>query len=144
MLFDVRRLMVSRFEGITTGLAGCISLILPWCPSVNHVWKQTGRRVVLDPKVEAFRRKVAFKIKTLRVKNIIPSETIRSDCIVMTEFMPPDKRRRDLDNYNKSLWDALTHAGVWKDDSQVKLMLSYFGEQVKGGAVRVLIQPLEV
>ncbi|OYI50170.1 hypothetical protein CI694_13755, partial [Escherichia coli] len=24
-------------------------------------------------------------------------------------------RIRDLDNYNKALFDALTHAGVWED-----------------------------
>jgi hypothetical protein len=25
---------------------------------------------------------------------------------------PPDNRRRDIDNYTKGLFDALTHAGV--------------------------------
>lgn len=64
--------------------------------------------------------------------------------MVMLEYLPPDRRRRDIDNGCKAVFDALTHAGVWKDDSQVKLMLSFFGEQVKGGAVKVLIQPLEV
>ncbi|MCV5079210.1 RusA family crossover junction endodeoxyribonuclease, partial [Escherichia coli] len=38
-------------------------------------------------------------------------------------LFPPDNRIRDLDNYNKALFDALTHAGVWEDDSQVKRML---------------------
>ena len=31
----------------------------------------------------------------------------------------PDRRRRDLDNLLKGLLDALTHAGLWLDDSQV-------------------------
>ncbi|HAH9643406.1 TPA: RusA family crossover junction endodeoxyribonuclease [Escherichia coli] len=36
-------------------------------------------------------------------------------------------RIRDLDNYNKALFDALTHAGVWEDDRQVKRMLVEWG-----------------
>lgn len=31
----------------------------------------------------------------------------------------PTARRCDIDNFTKGLWDALTDAGVWEDDSQV-------------------------
>jgi crossover junction endodeoxyribonuclease RusA len=38
---------------------------------------------------------------------------------------PPDRRKRDLDNVLKSLLDALMHAGVYSDDSQIdKLTIS--------------------
>jgi Holliday junction resolvase RusA-like endonuclease len=33
------------------------------------------------------------------------------------DAIPP----RDLDNLNKAVWDALTDAGIWKDDKQVCL-----------------------
>ena len=144
MLFDARQSMASSFAAITKGLAGSFAITLPWCPSVNHTWRLAGRRAILDPKVELFRRKVAGKVNFLRAKRCIPSRPIECDCMVMLEYLPPDRRRRDIDNGCKAVFDSLTHAGVWKDDSQVKLMLSYFGERVKGGAVRVLIQPLEV
>ena len=49
-----------------------------------------------------------------------------------------------FDNGSKALLDAITHAGIWEDDSQVELMLTYFGKPCRGGACRVLIQPLEV
>jgi Holliday junction resolvase RusA-like endonuclease len=42
---------------------------------------------------------------------------------------PPDARRRDIDNYNKALFDALTHAGIWEDDSQVQRMLVEWGRK---------------
>ena len=144
MLLDVRKAVVSHFVGITNGLAGCISLTLPWCPSVNHTWRLACRRAILDPKVETFRRKVIGKVNFLRAKRCIPSKPLDCDCMVLLEYLPPDRRRRDIDNGCKAVFDSLTHAGVWRDDSQVKLMLSYFGERVKGGAVNVLIQPLEV
>ena len=144
LLFDVRQSMALSFAAITKGLAGAMSITLPWSPSVNHTWRQAGGRLFLDKRVEAFRKKVAGRVNFLRAKKAIPSRAIESDCIVMLEYMPPDRRRRDIDNGVKAVFDALTHADVWKDDSQVKMLLSFFGRTVKGGAVNVLIQPLEV
>jgi len=46
----------------------------------------------------------------------------------------PDRRRRDLDNYMKSLQDALTHAGLWDDDSLINHLDVYRGEVIKGGS----------
>lgn len=54
---------------------------------------------------------------------------------------PPDKRNRDLDNYQKALFDSLTHAGVWVDDMQIKRFTVEWGEQVKQGKTEVIIQP---
>ncbi|WP_134871266.1 RusA family crossover junction endodeoxyribonuclease, partial [Cronobacter sakazakii] len=56
---------------------------------------------------------------------------------------PPDARRRDIDNYNKALFDALTHAGVWEDDSQVKRMLVEWGPVIKKGRVEITISKFE-
>jgi len=39
------------------------------------------------------------------------------------DAFPPDRRRRDLDNLLKSVLDALEHAGVYADDSQVDLLV---------------------
>ena len=43
----------------------------------------------------------------------------------------PDKRRRDLDNYCKCIFDAFTKAGVWNDDSQIDLLVVSRGFIVK-------------
>lgn len=37
---------------------------------------------------------------------------------------PPDRRRRDLDNLQKPLLDALEYAGVYEDDSQIDRLVS--------------------
>ena len=39
--------------------------------------------------------------------------------VVRVEVYPPDRRRRDLDNLQKSLWDALQHGGAYLDDNQI-------------------------
>lgn len=44
-----------------------------------------------------------------------------------------------IDNYNKALFDALTHAGIWEDDSQVHRMLVEWGPKVHGGRVEISI-----
>ena len=36
------------------------------------------------------------------------------------EFYPPDARKRDLDNVLKCMIDSLVHAGLMRDDSQIK------------------------
>ncbi|EFJ1904474.1 phage N-6-adenine-methyltransferase [Escherichia coli] len=53
------------------------------------------------------------------------------------------ERLRDLDNYNKALFDALTHAGVWVDDSQVKRMLVEWGPVIPEGKVEITISKYE-
>jgi len=55
---------------------------------------------------------------------------------------PPDRRKRDLDNIPKSILDALTHANVWGDDSQVDDLRITRGHVVKQGAVAITITPM--
>ncbi|EOK7880323.1 RusA family crossover junction endodeoxyribonuclease, partial [Escherichia coli] len=47
------------------------------------------------------------------------------------------------DNYNKALFDALTHAGVWEDDSLVKRMLVEWGPVIPEGKVEITISKYE-
>ena len=71
--------------------------------------------------------------------NITP---ISGDVRVFIDLWPPDKRKRDIDNVIKPLFDALTAARVWNDDSQivemtVKKRTTNCGH--KGGAVLITI-----
>lgn len=65
------------------------------------------------------------------------------DVEVNITLYPPDRRRRDLDNYNKALFDALTNARVWVDDRQVQRMLVEWGPKVPGGKVEITISRFE-
>jgi len=39
--------------------------------------------------------------------------------LVRVELHQPDLRTRDSDNFSKAMYDALTKAGFWRDDSLV-------------------------
>jgi len=58
------------------------------------------------------------------------------------DAFPPDRRRRDLDNIAKPVLDALEHAGVYLDDSQIDLLLTQRREIVRGGKLNVRVNEL--
>jgi Holliday junction resolvase RusA-like endonuclease len=51
---------------------------------------------------------------------------------------PPDNRKRDLDNILKALFDALQHAGVIEDDSQIRKLMVSFDRGFEPGVIVVL------
>jgi crossover junction endodeoxyribonuclease RusA len=55
---------------------------------------------------------------------------------------PRDKRKQDIDNRIKALWDALTDAGVFDDDEQIDVLIVQRGEIRKGGGCLVLIDEI--
>ena len=96
------------------------TLKLPFPPSVNHVWRRKKNGgMYLVQKAALYRADVYSRIVALRAKGLVPKKPISGPVGIRTALCPPDRRKRDLDNYAKALYDALTHARVWNDDSQV-------------------------
>ncbi len=55
---------------------------------------------------------------------------------------PRDRRKQDIDNRIKALWDALTDAGVFDDDEQIDILIVQRGEIRKGGGCLVMIDEI--
>lgn len=91
--------------------------ILPFPPSLNSYYRCHQGRVIISVRGRTYRKEVQSIIKYLQ-----PIDTpIKGIVHVTTYLYCPDRRIRDADNFDgKAPMDALTHSGVWDDDSQVK------------------------
>jgi crossover junction endodeoxyribonuclease RusA len=90
-----------------------LELELPYPPSVNHYFRMVGRRVLISREGRAFRQRVCSTLAALGIR------PLPGRLAVQVEVYPPDDRRRDIDNVQKALFDALQHGGAYHDDSQI-------------------------
>ena len=92
------------------------SVSLPYPPTVNTYWMRCRHGMTLSPKAREYRDVAAGELRDLRESERISKPVgVR---VHLTAFMP-DARTRDIDNILKPLFDAMTHAGAWDDDSQI-------------------------
>lgn len=113
-------------------------IYLPWPPTVNSYYSAGhGKARYISAKGRIFRDQVVQS-----VSEQAPGITHAGRLYVEVVLHPPDKRTRDLDNYMKALLDALTHAGLWVDDSQIDQLSILRGRIApKEGLTRVEIAP---
>ena len=106
-------------KGSTARVPGTVDrlrIVLPWPPTVNHSTGPTsngGRYLTAEPR--AFRHEVNLRV----IAAGCPAFSDEARLSLDITLVPPDRRRRDCDNYAKSLQDALQICGVYKDDSQI-------------------------
>lgn len=134
-----------------------ISLTLPLPPSMNSYWrsattkpKQFGRgmrlaqkamspiTVYISEKGQQFRTEVIAEVLQARANKKLTGR-LQVDLVIH----PADRRVQDIDNRIKATLDALTHAGVYADDSQIDRLIVCRGEIIKGGQCQVLITELQ-
>lgn len=116
-----------------------IELTLPWPPSVNRYWRSVvvkrRVRVLISSEGRQYRKRVLDEM-VYRPKLYGPAVRL-AVCIMAC---PPDRRRRDLDNALKAPLDAMMHAGLYADDSQIDSLTIERGPVVRGGELRVSVQ----
>lgn len=110
-----------------------IYLELPYPPSVNHYWGQSGNRRFIGKKG------VAFRAAVLNAATEADANPLEGRLSVHIELFPPDRRKRDLDNVLKSLLDACEHAGCYENDSQIDEIHIVRKEVIKDGACIIAI-----
>lgn len=119
-----------------------IVLNLPYPPSVNHLYARQAGRTYLKPAAKAFRAAVA-NVVTLAAGFAKPQWFAQGALACRVVLNAAPSKPADCDNAGKVLLDALTKAGAWTDDSQVKLLIFQVGEPVKDGRCTVSIEYLE-
>lgn len=107
---------------------------LPYPPSINHYWRRVGAKTLISREGRRFRQRVVAILASRRVQPLTGS------LAVDVEVFPPDNRRRDIDNVQKALLDALQHGGAYEDDSQIVRLAISKGPPVEGGQSLVRIR----
>jgi Holliday junction resolvase RusA-like endonuclease len=111
-----------------------IKLTLPFATSANHSHHYGSGRKFLSKKTKDFRQQVQDIVVDAKAK-IHGTPRLA----IFYAVYPPDKRRRDLGNYEKQTTDALMAAGVFEDDSQIDFIWMVRKEVVKGGMIKAVI-----
>ncbi len=144
-----------------------VTLELPWPPSINsyfmeyamppaaakvmerirawgatdlHVWLRQNTRTMkrVGDKGHEYRAAVQEYVLVNRL-----NKGFREPLLMHMDFYAPDRRQRDLDNHYKPLIDALEHACVFLDDSQIKGHRTMMQQEIiKGGKVVVRLEEL--
>lgn len=114
-----------------------IEIEFPFPVSINAYYRRVGQRTLISFRGRAFREKVCSIIANSG------HEKLEGPLEVHLEIYPPDKRKRDVDNYQKSLLDAMEHGGLYKNDNQIIKLETTKCEPVAGGGVIVRIWEID-
>ncbi len=110
-----------------------ITLRLPLAPTINHYYGQHGVRKYIKKAGLEYRKAVAEIVAQAGHK------TLEGRICIYISVYPANRIRNDLDNRLKATNDALTHAGIWIDDSQIDELHIVRREVIKGGQMDVVI-----
>lgn len=122
---------------MTTFHSNCDQIILrlPFLPtSTNRAWRTFRGKWVLSQEYAKFKKRVAAEVLRL------PPDQQRITwpfCRVTVYLFPATTRKIDVDNRNKTLFDALTFCRFWPDDDCVTATHNIRCRPVKGGATVV-------
>lgn len=93
---------------------------LPYPPSVNHYYGRHGKNTFIKPSGVAYRQLIWGTLYGCITQGLKwDRKPLDGDLMVEIIIYPPDKRKRDIDNIKKALFDALQHAGLYHDDNQI-------------------------
>lgn len=88
---------------------------IPWPPSLNTYYVSIHGRKVLSKKGRLYKEKVSQLVAQAGV-----DYGISTAVEVEIKLAPPRNGVWDGDNYTKAIFDSLTRAGIWEDDSLVE------------------------
>src|SRR6516164_4193510 len=111
-------------------------VVLPYPPSINHYWRRVGPRTLISREGRRFRERVLAILAARRIEPLVGPLAVEVD------IHPPDNRRRDIDNVQKALLDALQHGGAYEDDSQIVRLTIEKRQSVENGTTIVRIRNL--
>ena len=111
-------------------------LEFPFPPSVNHYLGRFGNRTYKTAKAKAYNKTVYDLVKASHA-----DKGFNTPLCVYYFYWFPDKRKRDIANYEKVLTDSMVTAGVMTDDHLIHKLIQEKKGYCKDGKVVVIIYP---
>ncbi|HAR39359.1 MAG TPA: hypothetical protein DCS09_12725 [Porphyromonadaceae bacterium] len=113
-----------------------VAIELPFPPTINHYYRRNGAATFISEEGQMYRETVFGLLAEAGV------QTFRGKVSLTLDLHPPDRRIRDIDNYQKPLLDALEKGRAYNNDNQVKRLLTIMHEPDGRGRVLVAISKL--
>ena len=119
-----------------------LELELTYPPTINHYYKpgnaKHGLTVHIGKAGMAYRAEV-YRYRLEHLNGLCP---LKGRLSFEAEIWLPDRRKRDMDNVLKCLWDSLEYAKVIEDDEQFDCMVMYKRGVESPGKVNVTIREI--
>jgi crossover junction endodeoxyribonuclease RusA len=120
-------------------------LVLPFPPSGNTYYRsiRMGQscRVLISKRGREYKQTVSDMIEAIDDPPFPPFPNTSRLGISIT-LHAPTRRKYDIDNFTKALFDALESAGVIENDNQFDVMTVKRGEVIRGGRAIVYLYEL--
>ena len=115
-----------------------IEFKMPWPPSINGYWRTFQNRQIISKRGRDYRANAISHLIDIKLYNKKLSKSLSVELVLN----PPTLRRYDIDNFNKALFDALSHGLFWLDDEQVIELKIVKGVKTKDGNIELKIKEL--
>jgi crossover junction endodeoxyribonuclease RusA len=111
-------------------------LVLPYPPSINALWRNVNGRSILSKEYRDWIKAAGEQVMIQRQKRTVGRVGIS------VVLVPPDKRRRDLDNVGfKAIIDLLVKHGLIEGDDSRYVRAIHAAWQEQGHPCVVTIKP---
>lgn len=113
---------------------------LPYPPSANVLWRQVGRRLIVNTKARKWKEAAALTAQAAGMRVLAGAVAVH---LVLhpklTKAGQASSVRIDVDNAIKPSLDALNGI-AWIDDKQVIRIVAEVGEPIQGGGLTVTVK----
>lgn len=99
-----------------------MNIKLPYPPSANKYYRNVGNKTLISSAGRDYRKRVNAVVTECMLRT--GQRTYKGRLSVYLGMVAPDRRRRDIDNIQKPLLDALQHARVFEDDEHIDLLIT--------------------